>query len=276
MKRTKAYAFTLIELLVVIAIIALLLSVIMPGLNLAKRKAQGIVCLANLNGLSKAWILYAEDNNSEIVGAFTARIDKPAFSWVEAPQDDDGNAKGGASTVEEKINGIKKGLLFSYLQNYKVYHCPGDKRSLKPKVKGGSNGMGAYRSYSIMGGARGVGNGANGRYIGWGIEAHTKTTTIESPGNKYIFVEEMDGRGMNLGSWVIRPTERAAGKWVDPIAIWHGDSSTFGFADGHGETHKWHQKEVIEMAEEQTFYLTAPGDDTEWIHRSYPYEEIAP
>ncbi len=272
----KKTGFTLIELLVVIAIIALLLAIVMPALSIAKMKAQGVVCLANLNGLSKAWTLYAEENDNEVVGAFTGRATEPAYSWVEIAQDKNGNSRASGSTIEEKINGIEKGLLYSYINNPKSYHCPGDKRFLKPPVHTSYSGMGGYRSYSIVGGVRGVGNGANGRYIDtqyWHIEAHTKTTTIKSPGDKYIFVEEMDGRGYNMGSWVIDPT--TPDSWVDPIAIWHKDTSTFGFADGHGESHKWQQEKIIDMAQRQTFYVTAPGEDTEWMHRNYPYLKIA-
>ena len=46
-------AFTLIELLVVIAIIALLLSILVPGLKASKEKAQAVVCQSNL----KQWNL---------------------------------------------------------------------------------------------------------------------------------------------------------------------------------------------------------------------------
>src|SRR5215469_3204085 len=62
-------AFTLIELLVVIAIIAILASVLLPVLEMAKEKALVAECLANQKQLVMAWKLYADENNDHIVGA---------------------------------------------------------------------------------------------------------------------------------------------------------------------------------------------------------------
>jgi prepilin-type N-terminal cleavage/methylation domain-containing protein/prepilin-type processing-associated H-X9-DG protein len=53
--------FTLIELLVVIAIIALLMAILMPGLNQAKRQAQATTCLSGLKQIGVAANLYAQE-----------------------------------------------------------------------------------------------------------------------------------------------------------------------------------------------------------------------
>lgn len=63
MSKKKRKGFTLIELLVVIAIIALLLSVIMPSLRLAKEQARKVVCKSNLGQLAKAVEMYEMDSD---------------------------------------------------------------------------------------------------------------------------------------------------------------------------------------------------------------------
>lgn len=56
--------FTLIELLVVIAIIALLLSVIIPSLSLAKERAMDLLCENNIRQYGLAMVMYCDDNDS--------------------------------------------------------------------------------------------------------------------------------------------------------------------------------------------------------------------
>ncbi|MBN2641167.1 MAG: type II secretion system protein [Victivallales bacterium] len=61
--------FTLVELLVVIAIIAILASMLLPSLNLARNKARSIACIGNLKQLGQIFISYANDSNGYVPGA---------------------------------------------------------------------------------------------------------------------------------------------------------------------------------------------------------------
>ncbi len=61
----KRRGFTLIELLVVIAIIALLLSILMPGLQKAKKQAQEVICRSNLHQWGVVFLMYTTDNNDK-------------------------------------------------------------------------------------------------------------------------------------------------------------------------------------------------------------------
>ena len=63
MGQNNRKAFTLIELLVVISIIALLLSILMPGLQKAKASARSVVCMANLKQWSTIFTAYGSENN---------------------------------------------------------------------------------------------------------------------------------------------------------------------------------------------------------------------
>ena len=56
--------FTLIELLVVISIIALLLSIMMPALNMAREQAKTTVCAVNQRSMGLSLRMY-EDNNDQ-------------------------------------------------------------------------------------------------------------------------------------------------------------------------------------------------------------------
>lgn len=59
---TSQIGFTLVELLVVISIIALLLAILLPGLNKARETAKAVVCLVNQRQIGLGFATYASDS----------------------------------------------------------------------------------------------------------------------------------------------------------------------------------------------------------------------
>ena len=62
----KDNGFTLIELLVVISIIALLISILMPALNKARKQAKFAVCSSNQHQLLIGLNTYMSDNDGKL------------------------------------------------------------------------------------------------------------------------------------------------------------------------------------------------------------------
>jgi prepilin-type N-terminal cleavage/methylation domain-containing protein/prepilin-type processing-associated H-X9-DG protein len=224
--------FTLIELLVVIAIIAILASLLLPALNRARAKAEGIGCLNNLKQVQLAWGMYADDNNGRLPENRGMSVTSNA--WVTGTLRWDSTFAPWPDNTNTLF--LTEGELGPYVaKNVGIFKCPADKY---PGARGPR-----VRSISMNGFAGDVDRINAGLNPSWKLYLKVTDITAPPPAMCWIFLDEHpDSINDPLFSVLMTP----GALWTDVPASYHNGACGFSFADGHSEIRKWLDARTIQ------------------------------
>lgn len=271
----KNQAFTLIELLVVIAIIAILAAMLLPALAKAKIRAQGISCVSNMKQLQLGAILYAGDNTDQTPANVTTRNGGDnttgAPNWVDGEFNSPANGPvpempSGAETNAFFLGVLGdtgtfggtsytlRGSIGPYAKAAGVYHCPAD------KYLGKAWNQVRVRSCSANAWVDGSGAGGGGYHT---FKKFADFKAQLGPSDCFMYVDE-NPVSLNDGWFRFIPDGTSV---QDGPAVNHGNSSSFSFADGHVELHKWNNV----FLHYTTSTSGGSGTDTMWLAQHGTY-----
>ena len=231
----RRFGFTLIELLVVIAIIAILAAMLLPVLNKAKTKAQGIGCMSNLKQMGLAWVIYSQDNYDRI----PPNNGNDTSGWIDGVTQFYPNTwcagwlEFNGTPDNTNVLYLQRSHLFPNLKSLEVWKCPADKST---SLHGGV----LYRRVRSMSMNNWMNCGS-----AWNSATQYKILrklsdfTSPSPAQTWVLIDERQ-ESINDGFFVVTMNQRDAGCYiVDYPASYHNGAGGLNFADGHSEIHKW-------------------------------------
>jgi prepilin-type processing-associated H-X9-DG protein len=259
----RQHAFTRTDLLVIVITFIILTATFLPVLARTRVKPQGTQCLYNLQQITLAWQMYADDSNNKLAPNHGAFPPNPDYSgapiWVS------GNMAGG--TVGAPYTGIsdptnlallvdpKFSTLGPYVKNPSLYRCPADQSTWygQPRVR--SYSMNAGIGCALNGTHQDPGHSELGHWLSgagntspYPWQTYIRTIDITgtlAPSDLFILLDEHPNSINDASFAMAVPKNPADTRWVDLPTKYHANGCDFSFADGHAEFHKWQNPGAI-------------------------------
>lgn len=220
-----AEAFTLMELLLVVAVLGVLAALLSPVLTRAKGKAQATVCVNNLKQMTAGWTMYSGDHHEKLMlnGSGYSWIGNGYLTWGDDP----------VNTNRALLLDPAMAAMARYVKSAGVYKCPADihPSAVGPRVRSVAMNGALNNKPTFI-------NKAGRTYF-----TARKQMDLRQPGPARVFVfldEHPDS--IDDGIYMVDPG-RTSGThaWRNLPASLHGGAGSFGFADGHVESHPWEE-----------------------------------
>jgi prepilin-type processing-associated H-X9-DG protein len=239
----KRAGLTRVDLIVAVACVFFVLANVPVIIAAGRGRAKLEVCMANLKTLTAAWQMYASDNDGKIVNGGQAPpppggvVTEPYWCTGTHTTADPGYdwnwSLGGSCTpgtpvlqYAERVDKLKKGAIFKYCNNVKLYRCPEAEKIM-------------HRSYAIP-------NSMNAHYSGGFPEGMVVKWVgqIAKPEERIVFLEE---KRITPDAFLFSYYPTNPQWWtMDRPSAMHGDGANFGFADGHADYHKWECPQTLD------------------------------